>query len=62
MKIKLLILLSITNMYGFEVNTHQALTRCAITTNCGTEGTENLKKFVEQANINTNSNYYQKEI
>ena len=32
--ILLMILCGIGNLYGFEVNTHQALTRCAITTEC----------------------------
>ena len=39
-----LLLLSI-NVYGFEVNTHQALTRCATTTECGREGSKNLDRF-----------------
>ena len=51
---KLLILLGITNLFGFEVNTHQAITRCAIivnSPNCQTEGSKNLLTFSKNSNL-----------
>jgi len=33
-KIQIIVFIATINTYGFEVNTHQALTRCAITTEC----------------------------
>ena len=41
--IKLVLLINV-NLYGFEINTHQAITRCAINKNinqCKTNGVEN---------------------
>ncbi|HFD14495.1 MAG TPA: hypothetical protein ENJ34_04235 [Epsilonproteobacteria bacterium] len=61
MKFKILLLLFTVNVMGFEVNTHQALTRCATTTECGREGSKNLDRFVSHAEINTNSKYYANE-
>jgi hypothetical protein len=57
--IKLFLLSASLNLYGFEVNTHQAITRCAIIENtpkCETNGAENLKLFATHANI-LNENY-----
>jgi len=34
MKKIILILLSTMSLFGFEVNTHQAITRCALTQEC----------------------------
>lgn len=31
---KIIILLAVSNLFGFEVNTHQAITRCALTQEC----------------------------
>ena len=47
-KIFLLFLLSIVNSYSFEVNTHQAITRCAITNKCKTTDGKayNLENFI----------------
>lgn len=45
--IQLFLLLGSANLFGFEVNTHQAITRCAIVANtdkCETKGAENLNK------------------
>ena len=36
---------------AFEVNTHQALTRCAITSSCGNGYTQNLYSFVNHGEI-----------
>jgi len=50
------LLITITSLYSFEVNTHQAITRCAVivnSSNCQTEGSRNLHTFVENATINT---------
>ena len=50
------------SLYGFEVNTHQALTRCATTTECGREGAKNLDRFIKNAEIDTRDGYYSEEI
>ncbi|MBU1668727.1 hypothetical protein KKC13_09935 [bacterium] len=45
-KILWLLLFGLECIYGFEVNTHQALTRCAITPECNQNGgTKNLDDF-----------------
>ena len=52
---KLSILFGVTILFGFEVNTHQAITRCAIVENspsCQTEGTINLEIFMVNSKIN----------
>ncbi len=59
-QIQILILLGTINLYGFEVNTHQALTRCAITTECNQEGSKNLDTFVSNAGI-SKGNIYEKQ-
>lgn len=41
------IVLSSINSFAFEVNTHQAITRCAISTECNKAGAVNLHKFAE---------------
>jgi len=50
-----LILLNTTNSFSFEVNTHQAITRCATTTACNQNGAVNLHKFAENALLNKES-------
>jgi len=57
--LRLLILLNISHLYGFEVNTHQALTRCALTQYCGTDGVKNLKQFINHSQISTAITEYQ---
>ena len=55
-----LLLLSNLYLYGFEVNTHQAITRCAIVKNlseCKTDGVENLESFMSHSNIGTSEIY-----
>ena len=44
----LLLALHFPQASAFEVNTHQALTRCAITPTCGNEHSLNLLRFVEE--------------
>ena len=50
---KLLILIvGISNfLNAFEVNTHQALTRCAITSSCGNGTSKNLYVFIKHGDI-----------
>lgn len=45
----LLIPLFFTLLNAFEVNTHQAMMRCAITDECETEGSKNLETFIDNA-------------
>jgi len=42
---KIIMLFSVTSLFGFEVNTHQALIRCAITNECNQNGVKNLADF-----------------
>ncbi|HHD75657.1 MAG TPA: hypothetical protein ENK95_02385 [Campylobacterales bacterium] len=59
-KILVIVLCSLEYLYGFEVNTHQALTRCAITTECNNNGgTQNLDTFVKNTNLSKNINYHE---
>jgi len=54
------ILLMSSNIYAFEVNTHQAITRCAIEKNlaqCKTEGVENLEAFMNHSAISKDNIY-----
>ncbi len=43
------VLLSTTSVFSFEVNTHQAITRCTVTTECGQAGVLNLDYFIFSA-------------
>ena len=57
--IKLILLFGVSNLFGFEVNTHQAITRCAViadTSKCETEGAKNLHLFAEHTEL-TNTKY-----
>jgi len=57
-KIQLVIFIMTINTYGFEVNTHQALTRCAITKECNKNGgTKNLDAFVKNAELPKYNDY-----
>lgn len=47
LKIILLSLLFNISVYGFEINTHQAITQCALSDKCGQKGAENLNYFVQ---------------
>jgi len=54
----IVLLLCTTNLFSFEVNTHQAITRCAIIQNsdqCQTEGAKNLKNFIVNSNLASTS-------
>ena len=59
-QIQLIIFIGMINLYGFEANTHQAITRCAINENisqCKTEGTKNLEAFIKHIEISKNEIY-----
>ncbi|MBU1668725.1 hypothetical protein KKC13_09925 [bacterium] len=59
-QILLIILCGIGYLHAFEVNTHQALTRCAITNDCNDNGgTKNLDDFVENTNLSGYKDYDQ---
>ena len=52
--IKFSLLLATTSLFGFEVNTHQAITRCAIQEGaplCNTHGAKNLNLFVLRSGL-----------
>lgn len=54
MKLKILLIVTTSCLMGFEVNTHQALTRCAIKAyvpQCSTEGTQNLETFIGHSGL-----------
>lgn len=58
--IMLFLLLEINFLYAFEVNTHQDLTRCVITTECNNNGgTKNLDTFVANTNLSGYRNHDQ---
>jgi len=50
-KILIVSILGVSSLYSWEVNTHQALTRCATTNECKNDGSfraENLQNFVKK--------------
>jgi len=49
-----MVVFGISSISAFEVNTHQAITRCAITTECNQNGAVNLHKFAEDTFLNKN--------
>ena len=51
------VILGTLNIYGFEVNTHQALTRCAITNECNQGGSKNLEAFMSHTKISKGEIY-----
>ncbi len=55
-----LIFLVVIKLFSFEVNTHQALTRCAITDSCANGYTQNLESFINHGGLRNQS--YQNEI
>jgi len=63
MKKIILAILSTISLFGFEVNTHQAITRCALTQECSTQGgVSNLENFVKHVELNTTLAIYDDEI
>ncbi len=68
MKLKIYLVLIIISLplWGYEINTHQAITHCAITNNCNQSGSENLNNFVLNTKLdkedykNQNFKYYGK--
>jgi len=55
MKKIVFLFLNLMTLNAFEVNTHQALTRCAITNSCGNGYTKNLENFVKHGEIRSQS-------
>lgn len=49
--INTLVILSSFSLHAFEVNTHQGLTRCAISNECSQIGAKNLEAFVTHTKI-----------
>ncbi len=63
MKNIILIIMGTLSLFGFEVNTHQAITRCALTQECSQRGgVSNLENFVRHAELNTTLAVYDDEI
>ena len=63
--IKIIVQLILTTMsiFAFEVNTHQAITRCALTQKCSNSGgVSNLENFVKYVELNTTEPIYKNEI
>ena len=54
-RILVLIVGIVSFVYSFEVNTHQALTRCAITSSCSNGYAQNLYSFVNHGEIRNQS-------
>ena len=63
MKIIIQLILTTIGILAFEVNTHQAITRCALTQECSQSGgVSNLENFVKHTELNSTDPVYQKEI
>ena len=63
-QLKMFLFFGTIHLYGFEVNTHQAITRCAIVENisqCKTEGIKNLESFMTHSKI-SKGNIYEKQL
>ena len=57
------LLLSTLSVFAFEVNTHQAITRCALTQECSnTGGVSNLENFAKHTELNSVDPIYKNEI
>ena len=62
-KIILKLIFTTVSLFAFEVNTHQAITRCAVTKECSNSGgISNLENFVKHTELNTEEPIYQDEI
>jgi hypothetical protein len=62
MKNIILIMMGTLSLFGFEVNTHQAITRCALTQECSTQGgVSNLENFVKHTELNSTLPIYKNE-
>ena len=61
MKKIILLFIGIVNIYAFEVNTHQAITRCALTQECSQNGgISNLENFIQHSELK-DQNYIQEK-
>ncbi len=61
MKKIILLFIGIVNIYAFEVNTHQAITRCALTQECSNQGgVSNLENFIQHSELK-DQNYIQEK-
>ena len=61
--IKVMMFMYATYLYSFEVNTHQAITRCALTQECSSQGgVSNLENFVRHVELNTTLAIYDDEL
>ncbi len=59
----IVILLLASKLFGFEVNTHQAITRCALTQECSQSGgIVNLENFVKNTELNSTESIYDDEV
>ena len=57
------LLLSTLSVFAFEVNTHQAITRCVLTTECSQNGgVSNLENFAKHTELNSTDLIYKNEI
>ena len=62
-KIVIQFILTTIGILAFEVNTHQAITRCALTQECSQNGgVSNLENFVKHTELNSTESIYQNEI
>ena len=61
-KIVIQLILTTMSIFAFEVNTHQAIARCALTQECSTQGgVSNLENFVKHAELNSTEDIYKNE-
>jgi len=59
-KIAIQFILTTIGILAFEVNTHQAITRCALTQECSQRGgVSNLENFVKHTELNTTEAIYE---
>ncbi len=62
MKTIVQLILGTMALLAFEVNTHQAITRCALTEECGMQKILNLESFVKNTELNSIEVVYKDEI
>jgi len=61
-KIIVQLILGTIGVLAFEVNTHQAITRCALTQECSQNGgVSNLENFVKHTELNSTDEIYKNE-